>query len=170
MPAFKIPDIDPELALPLGQIIIRWSTLEYLLSMLLGTFLFADQGGMMIITKNVSISTQSKWMRALMARHEHEAEHNERVVDLINRADQLRSERNDYVHGIWNTEGCQPKTALVETVNLDRKEIIKSRLVTPKDLNDLVVDIDDWIDDYVRLGRELGFPRHRGSTTSIFAD
>src|ERR1700730_12246897 len=107
---------------------------------------------------------------ALMARHEHEAEHNERVVDLINRADQLRSERNDYVHGIWNTEGCQPKTALVETVNLERKEIIKSRLVTPKGLNDLVVDIDCWIDDYVRLGRELGFPRHRGRTSSIFAD
>jgi hypothetical protein len=170
MPEFKIPDVDPELALPLGQIIIHWATLEYLLSMLLGTFLFADQGGMLVITNNVAVSVQSKWLRALMARHEHEAEHNRRVVELLNRADQLRSERNDYVHGIWNTEGCQPKTALVETVNLDRKEIIKSRLVTPKDMNDLVVDIDDWINDYVALGRELGFPRHRGETRSIFLD
>jgi hypothetical protein len=170
MPVFKIPDVDPELAQPLGQIIIHWATLEYLLSMLLGTFLFADQGGMTIITNNIAVSVQSKWLRALMARHPHEAEHNKQVVELLNRADQLRSERNGYVHGIWNTEGCEPKTALVETVNLERAEIIRSRMVTAKDLNDLLIDIDDWIDDYVRLGRELGFPRHRGGTKSIFAD
>lgn len=76
VPEFSTPDIDPELALPLGQIIIRWSTLEYLLSLLLGTFLNADQGGMTIITNNIAVSVQSKWLRALMARHPHEAEHN----------------------------------------------------------------------------------------------
>jgi hypothetical protein len=161
MPDFMIPNVDPELAQPLGLIIIHWSTLEYLLSMLLGTFLSADQGGMTIITNNIAVSVQSKWLRALMARHPHEAEHTKRMVE---------SERNDYVHGIWNTEGCEPKTALVETVNLERAEIIKARLGTPKDLNDLVIDIDDWINDYVRLGRELGFPRHLGGTKSIFAD
>jgi hypothetical protein len=170
MPDFMIPNVDPELAQPLGLIIIHWSTLEYLLSMLLGTFLSADQGGMTIITNNIAVSVQSKWLRALMARHPHEAEHTKRMVELLNRSDQLRSERNDYVHGIWNTEGCEPKTALVETVNLERAEIIKARLGTPKDLNDLVIDIDDWINDYVRLGRELGFPRHLGGTKSIFAD
>jgi hypothetical protein len=125
---------------------------------------------MTIITNNIAVSVQSKWLRALMARHPHEAEHNKRVVELLNRADQLRSERNDYVHGIWKTEQCAPKTALVETVNLERTEIIKSRFVTPQDLSELVVDIDDWIADYVALRRELGFPRHRGGTKSIFAD
>jgi hypothetical protein len=170
MPDFPIPVVDPELSSPLGQIIVRWSTLEYLLSLLLGTFLNADQGGMMIITNTIAVSVQSKWMRALMASHEHEAEHNKRVVDLLTRADDLRAERNEFVHGTWSTIGCEPKTALVETVNLERKEIIRTRLVTEKDLNDLIVEIDDWIADYVTIGRELGFPRHRGGTKSIFAD
>jgi hypothetical protein len=170
MPDFAIPDVDPELALPLGQIIIHRSTLEYLISILLGTFLSADLGGMTIVTNNVAVSVQSKWLRALMARHPHEAEHNKRVLDLLNRADQLRSERNDYIHGIWTTAGCEPKTALVETVNLERTEIIRSRHVTAQDLDGLVVHIDDWINDYVALGRELGFPRHRDGTKSIFAD
>ena len=170
MPEFQMPDIDPDLAAPLGQIIVRWSTLEYLVSMLLGTFLSADQGGMMVITNNIAVSVQSKWIRALMAAHEHEAEHNDRVIDLLTRADELRAVRNEFVHGIWNTEGCEPKTALVETVNLDRTEIIKTLLVTPHDLNELVADINDWVAEFVALGRELGFPRHRGATKSIFAD
>jgi len=170
MPDFAIPIVDSELSSPLGQIIVRWSTLEYLLSLLLGTFLNADQAGMMVITNNIAVSVQSKWMRALMAAHEHEAEHNKRVAALLTRADDLRAERNEFVHGTWTTVGCEPKTALVETVNLERNEIIRTRLVTPQDLNELVVDIDDWIADYVMLGRELGFPRHRGGTKSIFAD
>jgi hypothetical protein len=170
MPGFEIPDIDPELAAPLGQIVIHWSTLEYLLSMLLATFLNADQGGMFVITSNVAVSVQSKWVRALMASHEHEAHHNQRVIELLNRADDLRNERNEFVHGHWDTIGCEPRTALVQTVNLDRAEIIRERLVTPNDLRDLLIDIDDWIADYVTLGRELGFPRHRGGDRSIFAD
>jgi hypothetical protein len=170
MPDFEIPDIDPELCQCLGQIIIRWSSLEYLVGLLLGTFLNADQGGMLIITNNIPISAQCKWLRALIALHEHETHHGERVIELLVRADDLRSERNEFVHGIWTTKDCEPKTAMVQTVNLDRSEIIRTRLVTLKDLNDLIVDIDAWINDYVTLGRELGFPRHRDQTTSIFLD
>lgn len=170
MPNLGLAEVDPELSSQLGQIIIRWSALEYFISMLLATFLNADQGGMMVITNSVPVSVQSKWLRALMASHEHEADQNRRVTELLSRADELRAERNEIVHGIWDTTNCQPKTALVETVNLDRAEIIKSRLVTLQDLNELLADISRWIDDYVTLGRELGFPRHRGGTTSIFAD
>jgi hypothetical protein len=137
---------------------------------LLGTFLHADQGGMMVITNNIAISTQSKWIRALLSCHAHEAQYNEKVVALLTRADDLRSERNEFIHGIWSPDGCEPKTALVETVNLDRAEIIKGRLVTIEDLNELLIEIDEWIADYVKLGRELGFPRHRGGTKSIFSD
>jgi len=170
MPDFGLPDVDSELCLSLGQIVIRWSTVEYLIALLLGTFLSADQGGMMVITNSVAVSTQSKWLRALMASHEHEAHSNTPVVKLLDRADELRSERNEFIHGMWDTTGCQSKTALIQTVNLDRAEIIKTRLVTLKDLNDLRIDIEAWIDDYVTLGRELGFPRHRGKTKSIFVD
>jgi hypothetical protein len=170
VPDFGIPDIDPELAEPLGQIVIHWATVEYLVSMLLGTFLNADQGGMMVITNNIAVSTQSKWIRSLMASHDQEAHLNERVIALLNRTDELRTERNEFVHGNWDSTGCEPKTALIQTVNLYRTEVIKERLVTKQDLSDLVADIDEWIRDYVTLGRELGFPRHRGDTKSIFAD
>jgi hypothetical protein len=170
MPDLGLPNIEAEMAEALGQIVIRWSTVEYLVALLLGTFLNADQGGRMIITNNIAVSTQAKWPRALMASHEHEAVHNERVTDLLNRSDELRSERNELVHGQWDTTRCEPKTALVETVNLDRAEIIKSRLVSLHDLNDLRADIETWIGDYVALGRELGFPHYRGQTTSMFAD
>jgi hypothetical protein len=169
MPDLERPDIDQELSHRLGQIVIRWSTIEYLLGMLLGTLLNADQAGMMIVTNNVSVSTQCKWLRALMSAHEHEEQESRRVIQLLDRADDLRSERNEIVHGIWSNEGCQPRTALVQTVNLDRSEIIKTRLVTVQDLDDLRVDIQEWIDDYIALGRELSFPRHRGQTASIFA-
>jgi hypothetical protein len=170
MPDFSAPNIDPEINMRLGEIVVRWSALEYLLSMLLGTFLNADQGGMMVITNNVAISIQSKWIRALLASHDHEAEQGKRVIELLTRADDLRSERNEFIHGIWGTSGCEPQTAMIETVNLDRPEIIKSRLVTLPDLDALIADIDEWMADYVKLGRELGFPRHRGQSKSIFAD
>jgi hypothetical protein len=44
MPNLGLPDVDAELSMRLGQIVIRWPALEYLVSMLLATFLNADQG------------------------------------------------------------------------------------------------------------------------------
>jgi hypothetical protein len=170
VPDFSHPPIDSELCLRIGQIVTRWSAVEYLIALLLGTFLNADQGGMTIITNNVAAALQTKWLRALMASHDHEAHHNERVNELLIRADELRGERNEFVHGIWSQTGCEPHTALVETVNLDRSEIIKSRLVTLHDLDEHISEIDRWIADYVALGRELGFPRQRGQDRSMFAD
>ena len=39
---------------------------------------------------------------------------------------------------------------------------MRDRLVTVPDLDDLLVHIDDWIADYVTLGREVGFPASNG--------
>ena len=55
-------------------------------------------------------------------------------------------------------------------MSLDRPEVIRNRLVTVHDLDQLMIEIDDWIADYAKLGRELGFPRVRGGGKSIFAD
>jgi hypothetical protein len=170
MPDFGIPDIAPELAEPLGQIIVRWSGIEYLISMLLGTFVNADLAGIQIITTNIAISTQTKWVRALLSVKPQQGDFNDRVEALLARADELRTERNEFAHGHWDTTGCEPKTALVQTFNMDRKEIFRERLVTPQDLTDLVADINDWIADYVALGRELGFPRRKDGDKSIFMD
>jgi hypothetical protein len=170
MPDFGIPEIDPELAEPLGQIVVRWSSVEYLISMLLGTLVFADLAGIQVVTTNIAVSAQTKWIKALMSVNQPAAEHKDRVEALLSRADDLRIERNEFIHGHWDTTDCEPKTAIIQTINLDRNEIIRERLVTKKDLSDLVTDIEDWIRDYVSLGRELGFPRHRGSSNSIFVD
>jgi hypothetical protein len=171
MPDFGIPDIDPELAEPLGQIVVRWSSVENLISMLLGTLVFADLGGMQVVTTNVAVSAQTKWIRALLSVNRPDSDsHKEQVEALMARADDLRIERNEFIHGYWDTTGCEPKTALIQTVNLDRNEIIRERLVTKNDLFDLVADINEWIGDYVSLGRQLGFPRHKDGTKSIFVD
>jgi hypothetical protein len=162
--------LDSDLAAALGQIVYRWSALEYWISLLLTTLLKADHGAMMIVTGNISISVQSKWIRGLLSGREREGEQAARVIGLLDRADDLRSERNEFVHGIWDTTGCEPKTAEVQTVNLERTEVIRSRLVTVHDLDELVRDINEWIADYVKLGRELGFPRRPGETKSILSD
>lgn len=162
--------VDSDLCLRLGQIVIRWATVEKLISWLLGTCLLADLAAVSVVANSVGVSTQTRWIRALIASHEHEEEQNKRVVELLTRADDLRQERNELVHGVWDSTGCDPQTCLVETANLDRAEIIRSRLVTMHDLDDLLNDIDTWISDYVALGSELGFPRHRGSKKSVFVD
>lgn len=162
--------LHPDLAIALGRVIVRWSALEYWITLLLGTMLRADQAAMSVVGNSVSVSTQSKWIRALLAGKPEEQAAADEINELLRRADDLRAERNEFVHGIWDETNCEPGTALIDTVNLERVEIIRSRLVTPQDLDDLVGEIDLWIDDYVVLGRKLGFPRHRGQTVSMFSE
>jgi hypothetical protein len=156
--------------LRIGRVVTLWTALENSISLLLGTFLFAEQGGMSVVTNGVSISTQSKWIRTLLKSHVHEAEQAKPVLELLTHAEDLRQERNELIHGMWDSTGCEAGTALVVTANLDRDEIIRTRLVTIKDLDDLCNDIETWIKDYVDLGRKLNFPRNRGQTKSMFAD
>jgi hypothetical protein len=44
------------------------------------------------------------------------------------------------------------------------------RLITVEELDQLVVQIDNWIADYIKLGRELGFPRRPTDTKSMLLD
>jgi hypothetical protein len=170
MPEFFLSPIPDVLCVRLGRIVVKWTAVEKLTSYLLATCLLADQAAVHVVSNAVSVSTQTKWIRALMSAHPHEDKNNQLVRELLIRADDLRSERNELMHGMWDTTNCEPDTALIETVNLDRPEIIRSRLVTTHDLDDLMREIDGWIDDYVALGRKLGFPRNRGDTKSMFSD
>jgi hypothetical protein len=169
MPDLSPTIIDPVLTERLGQIVVRFSSIEYWITLLLATLLQADHGGMMLVTTNVSVAQQTKWIRGILALRSQEWEESERVLALLARAEEIRTERNELAHGIWEN-GPEPQTALVQTVGLDRPEIIRSRLVTLHDLDQLVIEINHWIEDYVTLGRELGFPRRAGMTESIFAD
>jgi hypothetical protein len=42
--------------------------------------------------------------------------------------------------------------------------------VTVPDLDQLIQDIERWIRDYAALGAQIGFPRNRGATISIFVE
>jgi hypothetical protein len=164
------PPVPAELCLRLGQIVTRWTMVEKMVSLLLGTTLLADQAALSVLSNSISISTQSKWIKVLLSNPGTDQAHSNLVIDLLSRADDLRQERNELVHGVWDSTSCEPQTSLVETINIDRTEIIRSRLVTAHDLDDLLRDIDIWLDDYVALGRELNFPRQRDQTRSMFAD
>ena len=161
--------VDPELTSRLGQIVIRWSSVDAWISALLATLVNGDHGAMILITNNLPTATQTRWIRGLMKLHPQEVERNKRVLRLLERADKLRGQRNELIHGLWDTTDCAPKTAMVQTINLERSEPVRSRLVTIEELNGLVVQIDEWIADYIKLGHELGFPRHPGKSESIFS-
>jgi hypothetical protein len=168
MPEYVLAPVDDEICLRIGRVVTRWTVLEKSISLLLGTALLTDQSAMSVVTSGVSISTQTKWIRTLLNSHEHEAEQNKPVLELLNRVDDLRQERNELVHGMWDPSGCEPGTSQVTTTNLDRTEIMRTRLVTTQDLDDLCHEIDMWIEEYVALGRKLNFPRNRGELYSMF--
>jgi hypothetical protein len=170
MPDLFHPIVPSELCLKLGKIVTRWTMVEKMLSLLLGTVLSADQAAISVVANAISSSTQSKWIRILLSSSGTDENQSKLVLDLLTRADDLRQERNELVHGVWDPTGCEPNTALVETINLDRSETIRTRLVTPHDLDDLLREIDSWLEGYVTLGRQLNFPRQKNETRSMFAD
>jgi hypothetical protein len=162
--------IDPVLLTRLGKAVVLWSSLESWIALLLGTLMGADLGASSYITNSTSAALQTKCIRALLSVHAHKEPATQDVSLLLDRADELRSERNELVHGIWNARDCPPGTAIVNTANLDRTEMIKDRLVTVAELDELVEQIEEWIKDYAILGAKLGFPRNKGATKSLFVE
>jgi hypothetical protein len=163
-------DIDPELTRRLGQIVIRWSALEAWISALVAATVGADPGPMQTITGTSGIKTQMDWIRNIISVHIDKEPELQEIVDLLARADELRADRNAIVHGIWDSTGCELGTAQVQTVRIERREIIRSELVTISDLDQLLIEINEWIAGYTELGRKFGFPRLSGSSKSIFTD
>jgi hypothetical protein len=163
-------EVDRELLWRLGKIVTLWSALEGWVAMLLGTLMGADLGASGYITNSVSDALQIKCIRALLSVHAHKEPATQQVSELLDRADEMRAERNELIHGLWNAQDCEPKTAVVNTTNLDRAEIIRNRLVTEADLDDFIGHIEEWIKDYATLGAAIGFPRNKNSTKSLFLE
>jgi hypothetical protein len=170
MPDLSPTEIDSELTARLGQIVIRWAVLEDWLSHLLANLVHADPGGLAVVTTNVASSTQIQWILTLLSVHVHKQPELQEIIDLVKRADELRGDRNALVHGIWDPTGCELQTCLVNTVKWERTEVIRQWMVTVTDLDQLVSDINEWIADFIELGKRFGFPRRRGDTKSIFLD
>jgi hypothetical protein len=170
MPETGPPVIESDFTSRLGETVIRWSVLEEWLSHLLATSIDADLGGMSVITSSAGAATQIKWIETIIAVYEHKDSRLKEITELVKRADELRTDRNAHVHGVWDQTNCEKGTCSVQTYNWKRSEIIKEWLITPADLDELISGIDEWLADFVRLGRKLNFPRRRGETESIFLD
>jgi hypothetical protein len=170
MPDISPTVIEPVLAQQLGQIVTRWSSLEDLLSHLIATLVNGDPAPVSILTGTAGCATQIQWIQTLISIHEHKDPELSKIGALVKRAEEMRTDRNALIHGLWNPVGCESGTCLVATFNWKHSEIIKEWLITTTELEELLDDINVWIGDYIELGKKMGFPRRRGKTKSIFLD
>jgi hypothetical protein len=168
MPDLSPAVVDSELTQRLGQIVIRWATLENMMSLLIATLVAGDPGGVAVMTDGAGASTQIQWINTLLSILEPKNPELGEISALIKRAEEMRTDRNALIHGLWNPDGCEGGTCLVATFNWKHSEVVREWLITTADLQELVDGINEWIADYIALGKKLGFPRKRGDTKSIF--
>ena len=120
-----------------------------------------------VLTSEMGAAAVIKAIKNCVAINEPKRPELKAVRELIEEADELRAERNIYIHGVWEL-GTEPGTALVQTTGWQRPEIIRTRLVTTTDLDHLLADFDNFMRSYIELGIRFGFPRRRGESRSIF--
>jgi len=147
-------EIAPEIMQALGRIVIASARVEALTAEFLSYLLNANKGAMYVLNQGVANSTQIKWIKTLISDFRSEQAQSV-LLDLMSRIDSARIERNSYVHGVWSP-GSQPATAIVQTVKLDRPEIVRSELVTAADLDDLASDIIASGDELYAILDDIG--------------
>jgi hypothetical protein len=168
MQTTKFSNIDPKFTSRLGQVAINWAVIENWLGHLLGTLIDADLGGASILTNEMGASTVIKAINIILDINEPEQPELKAVRELIKEADELRLDRNELVHSIWETTP-DPDACSIDIIGWQRAEIVRSRIVTTTDLDQLLADLDHWMEEFVVLGRRFSFPRKRGEIKSIFA-
>jgi hypothetical protein len=156
MPVIPLDESHRALIERLGAIAYRWAYVDFMQGELFSFVLQADPGRMHIITKNVSSSSVTEWLRVLSPFQFTHPETQAGLTDLFSRIDRARTERNVYIHGLWSA-GPEPETADVMTLRWERAEIMKRELVTLDDLDSLLHDIGEIHDELVWLGNQLGF-------------
>lgn len=154
-----VPDplgIAPRLYTLLGQAVTRWSYVEAEMNNLLAYLLHADAGSMYVVTQSVAAATVSNWTRVMS--EVHFRNHPYIVEDLhklLAEIDEIRAERNTYVHGIWSAES--EDAALVMTMRWERSEVSKDELVTEADLTSLLERTTEVYEALVRFGVQIGY-------------
>jgi hypothetical protein len=93
-------------------------------------------------------------------------ESRKKVADLFTRIDETRAERNAVVHGLWSP-GSEPMTGQVQTVNVARKEMIITLLMTCADLQDLAERIGEIMSELILIGTNLGWHKPVGKTRLV---
>ncbi len=148
---FSLP---PDITAALGNIVIVWARVEALIAEFLSYLLSADPGAMYVLNQDIASGTQMKWIKTLAQAQFTNAHTLANLQILFERIDCARGERNTYVHGIW-TPGSDRTSAFVQTVKLDRAELVRQELVTAPDLNDLLSEIESIGDELYAVLKSL---------------
>jgi hypothetical protein len=141
----------------LGAFIVRWSYIDRMISSAFVNVLGADRALSYVFTQSTNAATIQGWLRnAIEFRAlKYPVENLKDFQALLTHVDEVRAERNALIHGLWE-RGPAPNTAIVQTVRLERSEVLKEELVTLGDLVDLdhdalriINDLSAW---FVTLG------------------
>lgn len=135
-------DLDPEMLQLLGAIVVKWSYVELFVSDLFVHLSKGEPFAMTIVTSKVSQSTISDWVLTLLYFIECQPDWAKDVRDALTEINDLRAERNTFVHGNW-IAGIEPGCATVQSVRLERKEVILIELITSADFKAFLDRIQD---------------------------
>ncbi len=139
------PQIDPAFFERLGRLIVHWAYVERLIGDLFTATLTAagarqpiDPGSLLVVTQGVSQATLTDWTRTMIEARYTPPDEADELCGVLKEADELRAERNVLAHGLWGTDKSPPGTAMVQTTRLERRDMIRDRLITTADLDDLI--------------------------------
>jgi hypothetical protein len=121
----------------LGILVVRWAFVETRISDLFAALTEGNTVAMLVVTANVSQRSITGWIRTLLDTRDVPPILADKIRAALDDVDEVRAERNAFVHGVWSTTG-PAMSAIVQTVRLERKAIIHEVVVTPSDLDHLI--------------------------------
>lgn len=130
-------DPEPALLRRLGRFIVHWSFVERLVQDIFVHLTNAEPALMTVVTANVSQKSISGWVTTLLDITTNPPDWDLEVRDVLSEIDDLRPERNMLVHGLWSTDSA-PGSVVVQTIRIDRSEIVQGVVVTTADLDHLI--------------------------------
>lgn len=137
-PEPKTRHIDAEILQGLGEFVVFWGLLEAIVADLFVATISSKIDNLQVVTKSVSASTISGWIRTMINIRPTSPEVSAEIASILNEYDGIRAERNALVHGIWGTDKSGPGTAMVQSIRLDRAIPAVDTLITASDLRDLI--------------------------------
>lgn len=123
-----------------GRFVTAWAFIDRMITSAFTNMIRAERGLAFVVTQNVMASTVQGWLRTTT--NFAFGSDTPEVLELnavLAHVDDIRAERNALIHGLWQ-RGPEANTALVQTVRLERREVLKEELITLADVQELYVD------------------------------